>query len=197
MRTARVRGFSIIEMVFALCLIVVGFFTFFSVFSTGSHHAIQTQNRAAANMLAQSYLEDFRAHAFGQPAPPSWGEDTERPVRMVIKDRETAFVFHKKISYETGAFVGTAEGDRDKVTLVITWKEGVGLGQTGGPSASSTAAPSGNGGGGGGNFCNPSNPSPPVFNSGGGGGGGGQTPGELTGFPDDNKMIQVEMPVWR
>lgn len=146
------RGFSIMELIVAFCLIVIGFFTFFSVFSTGSHHAIQTQNRAAANMIAQSYMDDFRAHHFGAPKPPLWDEPVDKPVRMVIKDRETEFVFHKKIEFETGAFIGTANGDRDKATLTITWKEPAGA---------------------------------------------NQALGAPTGFPEDNKMIRVEMPLWR
>lgn len=144
-------GVSIMELIVALCLIVVGFFTFFSVFSTGAHHAVQTQNRAAANMLAQSYMDDFRSHTFGAPAPALWSQDSDRPVRMVINDRETYFVFHKKIDYETGAFVGTAAGDRDKVTLTITWREMAGSTQTDGSPTNS----------------------------------------------DDNKLLKVEMPVWR
>jgi hypothetical protein len=140
------------ELIVAFCLIVIGFFTFFSVFSTSANHAIQTQNRAAANMIAQSYLDDFRAHSFGAPAPASWAEKVDTPVRMIIKDRETQFIFHKSITYETGAFVGTATGDKDKVTLIITWKE---------PAGSNQAV------------------------------------GAPTGFGQDNKMIQVEMPVWR
>lgn len=151
MRPRRVAaGFSIMELVVALCLIVVGFFTFFSVFSTGAHHAVQTQNRAAANMLAQSYMDDFRAHTFGAPAPALWSEKTDRPVRMVINDRETEFVFNKTIAFETGAFIGTAAGDKDKVTLTIGWNEPVGSNQTQGAAS--------------------------AFG---------------------NKMLKVEMPVWR
>ena len=146
-------GFSLVELIIAFALIVVGFFTFFSVFSTGAHHAVQTQNRAAANMLAQSYMDEFRAHTFGSPPPAHWAENTDRPVRMVIKDRETEFVFHKKIEFETEAFVDSSKpGDKDRATLTITWKE---------PAGSNQAA------------------------------------GAPTGFPEDNKMIQVEMPLWR
>ena len=148
----KVRGFSLIELIIAFALIVVGFFTFFSVFSTGSHHAIQTQNRAGANMLAQGYLDEFRAHTFGSPAPAHWAQPVDTPVRMVIKDRPTEFIFHKKIEYQTGAFVDGTKGDQDRVTLTITWKE---------PAGSNQAA------------------------------------GAPTGFPDDNKLIRVEVPVWR
>lgn len=118
-----VRAFSIIEIIVAFCLIIIGFFTFFTVFSTSSQYAVQTQNRAAANILAQGYLDDFRTHIFGSPAPASWARPEERPIRMVIKDRETHFVFHKAITYETGAFVDGTKGDRDKITLIISWRE--------------------------------------------------------------------------
>lgn len=148
----RWRGFSLIELIIAFCLIVVGFFTFFSVFSTGSHHAVQTQNRAAANLLAQSYMDEFRSHRFGTAAPPEWAQKTEQPVRMVVNDRETLLIFHKLVEYETGAFIGSNSGDEDKVTLTVTWKE---------PAGSNQAA------------------------------------GAPTGFPEDNKLIRVEMPVWR
>lgn len=148
----RIRAFSIVELVIALAVIVVGFFTFFSVFSTSSQHAIQTQNRAAANMLAQSYMDEFKEHIFGTPSPESWNQEIEEPLRMVVKDRETNFVFHKKIEYKTGAFIGDSDGDTDVVTLVVTWREAAGSDQT-------TGAP--------------------------------------TGHPEDNKMLKVEMPVWR
>lgn len=150
----RPSGLSIMELIVALCLIMVGFFTFFSVFSTSAQHAVQTQNRAAANMLAQSYMDDFRAHTFGSPAPASWAQDTDTPVRMVIKDRETKFIFHKKIEYETRAFIGddSQNRDRDKLTLTITWRELAGSNQAAG-------AP--------------------------------------TGHAEDNKLLRVEMPVWR
>ncbi len=117
------RAFSLIEVIIALFIIVVGFFAFFSVFATGSHHAVQTQNRAAANILAQSYMEEFRDHVYGTEAPKSWTQDEERPVRMVIKGRESELVFHKEISYFNGSFVGKAQGNSDKVTMEIKWRE--------------------------------------------------------------------------
>lgn len=116
-------GFSIMELVFALALCLVGFYTFINVFTAGAAHGVQSQSRAAANLIAQSYLDEFRAHTFGTPAPAWWSDPEERPVRMVIKDRETYFVFRKKIEYETGAFIDGSKGNRDKVTLTVSWSE--------------------------------------------------------------------------
>lgn len=124
------RGFSIVEIIVALGLVLLGFFTFFSVFSTGSHHAIQTRNRAVANLLAQSYLEEFKAHTYGDPAPESWTQEEDRPLRLVVRGREVQFKFHKKITYENGSFVGESDENQDKVKIVITWREAVGNRQT-------------------------------------------------------------------
>lgn len=126
------RGFSVVEVMIAALLIVFGFFTFFSVFSTGSHHATQTRNRAVANLMAQSIMEEFKAHNYGDPAPASWSEEEERPFRMVIGDREAVFKFHKSITFANGSFVGNSNDNQDLATIVITWKELRGADQTDG-----------------------------------------------------------------
>lgn len=124
------RGFSLVELVIAMALIVFGFFTFFSVFSTSSHHAKQTRNRAVANVLAQSYLEEFKAHTYGDPAPKSWEEAEDRPIRLVVRGRVQDFKFHKTIAYKNGSFVGKSNADNDVVKMVITWREQPGDRQT-------------------------------------------------------------------
>ena len=111
-------------------MIVLGFLTFFSVFSTGSHHATQTRNRAVANVLAQSYLEEFKAHTYGDPAPQKWEQEEDKPLRLVIGGKEQHFKFHKTITYKNGSFVGKGNENSDIVTLVITWHEVFGSKQT-------------------------------------------------------------------
>jgi len=123
-------AFSVIEVVIALGLIVFGFFTFFSVFSTGSHHATQTRNRAVANLIAQSYLEEFTAHTYGDPAPEHWSESDERPLKLVVRGREQNLDFSKTITFANGSFVGESEENQDLVKIVITWKEVYGAKQT-------------------------------------------------------------------
>lgn len=126
------RGLTIMEIMIAALLVMFGFFTFFSVFSTGSHHATQTRNRAVANLMAQSIMEEFKAHNYGDPAPASWSVEEERPFRMVIGDRESVFKFHKAITFENGSFIGNDTKDQDLATIVITWKEVMGTDQTDG-----------------------------------------------------------------
>ena len=121
-----------VEIIVALALVVLGFFTFFSVFSTGSHHAIQTRNRAVANLLIQSYLEEFKAHPYGDPAPESWTSEEDNPLRLVVRGREVQFKFHKEITFKNGSFVGESPENQDVAKVVVTWREGVGNSQTDG-----------------------------------------------------------------
>lgn len=130
MKRNLLTGFSIVEIIIALGLVLFGFFTFFSVFSTGSHHAIQTRNRAVANLLAQSYLEEFKAHTYGDSAPEHWGQEEDKPLRLVVRGREIQFKFHKEITYQNGSFVGQSDENTDRVKILITWREAVGDSQT-------------------------------------------------------------------
>ena len=126
----RSKAFSVVEIVIALGLITFGFLTFFSVFSTSSHHATQTRNRAVANVLAQSYLEEFKAHPYGDAAPAHWSEEEDKPLRLVVGGREQQFKFHKTITYRNGCFVGQSDENSDVVKIVITWRETFGSKQT-------------------------------------------------------------------
>ena len=122
----RIRGFSLAEVIVACGVMVFGVFVFFSVFSSSSHHATQTQNRTIAHMMAESYLEEFKAHPYGDEIPKHWEEKVEQPVTMFIKSRAKKMTFHKLIEFENGSFVGKSQGNQDKVTLIITWEENVG-----------------------------------------------------------------------
>ena len=124
------RAFTLVEITVAMGLMLFGFFVFFSVFSTGSHHATQTRNRAVANVLAQTYLEEFKAHTYGDPAPENWTKEEDNPIRLVVKGREQQFKFHKTITYHNGSFIGQSNENTDVVKMVITWRELMGNKQT-------------------------------------------------------------------
>lgn len=126
MSFSKLRGFSLIEIMIAMALMMFGFFTFFSVFSSGSHHAKQTRNRAVAMVLAESYMDEFKAHTYGDPAPKLWDEPEDKPIRLVVGGREQQFKYHKTIQYKNGSFVGKSKEDFDLVTMVISWRENVG-----------------------------------------------------------------------
>lgn len=126
LRTCKNRAFSLAEVIVACGVMVFGVFVFFSVFSTSSHHATQTQNRTIAHLMAESYMEEFKAHPYGEQIPKHWEEKEENPVTMVIKERPKTLTFHKSIEFKNGSFVGKSSENTDLVTLIITWEENVG-----------------------------------------------------------------------
>lgn len=120
------RAFTLVEVMIALALVIFGFFTFFSVFSSSAHHATQSRNRAVATMLAQNYLEEIEAHPYGADPPQSWTEKTDVPVKLWIQGRQQHHIFEKEFKFDTQGFIGKSNEQQDVVTVIIRWKEGVG-----------------------------------------------------------------------
>ena len=123
-------GFSLTEVIMACFLILVGFVVLFGVFSSSGSLAMQSRNRSLANILAQSWMEEIRAHPYGAPAPDNWTQEVETPVVSWVEGNPQEMVFWKTISYANGSFVGTAAEDFDEVTIVFEWDERVGKRQT-------------------------------------------------------------------
>ncbi|MGE0491547.1 MAG: hypothetical protein AB7S38_20215 [Vulcanimicrobiota bacterium] len=124
------RGFSVVEIVIALILMTLGFFTFFSVFSSSARQSAQSRMRTLAARVAINYLEEFEAHPYGEPAPKNWSEETDTPAVLFIKGRQQQMILHKKIEFQNGSFIGNAADNNDIVTLTLTWRENVGNDQT-------------------------------------------------------------------
>ncbi len=122
----RRHALGLIELVFAMGLMVTAIFTLISVFSSSSRHAVMSRNRTVAILLGHSYLDEFKSHAYGAPAPKHWLESRENPVTVYVESRPQQMEFSKTLSYANGSFVGQSQGDSDEVTLKIEWSEGLG-----------------------------------------------------------------------
>jgi len=144
-----VRGFSLVELILGLAVMLISLLVFFSVFSSSSQHSVQSRNRTVATMLANTMMDEIAAHPYGSPRPKSWTAAVDRPVQAWVEGNPQEMDFHKKIEFQNGSFVGDAAGDTDLATVTISWREGVGVPQAG------------------------------VVN------------------PQDNKVLKVQMPVWR
>lgn len=115
------------ETILAFFIMAVAFVVLFSVFSGGFRQAVQSRNRTVAIMYAQTLLEEIKAHPWGAPAPQSWTTPTARPVDVVVEGRKQHYEFAQKVTFTTGAFIGTdKEKDYDEVTITLNWHEGVG-----------------------------------------------------------------------
>ncbi|MBT9582882.1 hypothetical protein IV102_06005 [bacterium] len=123
---------SLPESILAICICFMAFFVFMSVFSSASRATIQSRDRTAAILLANSLMDEFEAHSYGSPRPKSWNEMLERPVRVWVEGRLTEMNFHKQVKFKNGSFVGESGGneEEDECFITISWREASGHKQT-------------------------------------------------------------------
>lgn len=127
------RGFSIIELVFALSILLMAFVVILTVFTKSNRYAVQSRNRTAAILLANSMMEEVEAHPYGSPKPKSWVYEVDTPVKVWTEGKRREMDFHKELKFENGSFIDTTKTDtHDTVTITISWHEGVGLPEPGG-----------------------------------------------------------------
>ncbi|MFA5506435.1 MAG: prepilin-type N-terminal cleavage/methylation domain-containing protein [Vulcanimicrobiota bacterium] len=126
------RGFSLMEIVIALAVCCVALVAFLSIFAKNNDHALGSRNRSVAILLAESLMDDIEAHTYGTPQPRRWTQTEEAPVEVWVSGREQQMKFHKTVTFENGSFVGDGSGDKDLITITITWREGFGDDQTSG-----------------------------------------------------------------
>lgn len=120
---------SLPEAILAIAICLMAFLVFMSVFSSSSRATIQSRDRTAAILLANTLMDEFEAHPYGSPAPKAWTEKTNRPVRVWVGGRLVQMDFHKEIKFENGSFVGQpsgAQADEDVCTITISWREASG-----------------------------------------------------------------------
>lgn len=126
----RRRGFGIAEALLAICICFMAFAVFMSVFSNASRASVQSRNRTAAILLANSLMDELEAHPYGEPRPQSWDTDVDRPLHIWVEGNAVEMDFHKKIDFETNGAVGGSDNPRDTATITISWHENMGEKQT-------------------------------------------------------------------
>ncbi len=131
----RKTGFSLVELMIALSLMVFGIFVFLSVFSSSSRQSAQSRMRTLASRAATDLMEEMEAHPYGEAAPLAWSEETQKVGELWIRGRQQQLLMHKKIEFLNGSFVGQSNDNSDLVTITLSWRENVGDSQTNGTSA--------------------------------------------------------------
>lgn len=123
-------GFSLLEIIIALAVSLVVLVAFLTVFSNSNRVAVASRHRSVAIVIAQGMMDDIEAHTYGNPAPANWSQSQEEPVYVWVGDRQQKMAFEKTVSFQNGSFVGDSTESSDLVTLVVSWREGVGDTQT-------------------------------------------------------------------
>lgn len=126
----RRRGFGIAEALLTICICFMAFAVFMSVFSNASRATVQSRNRTAAVLLANTLLDELEAHPYGQKRPQSWDTKVDHPVNVWVEGNKVEMDFHKEIVFETRGAIGESENERDMATITISWRENMGVKQT-------------------------------------------------------------------
>jgi len=125
------RGMSIMEIILALGVLAMATVVFLTVFSSSGSQALQTRNRTAAILLANSLIDEIEAHPYGDKAPKTWTTGVVRPATVVVAGRDQQMEFHQELEFLNGSFIGAGSSEtRDQVTITLTWKESAGGDQT-------------------------------------------------------------------
>ena len=120
-----IKGFTILEVLITIFIITSGFMILYTVFSMQIRHSLQSRSMISAEIIADSTIEEIKAHPYGEPIPKEWKE----PVftHAYIHGRKITTEYKKDFNFENKSFIGEEEGDSDKVTIEITWTDATGI----------------------------------------------------------------------
>ncbi len=137
MKRKKRNAFTIIEVLITIFIIVSGFLVLYSVFTMAIRHATQTRNLVVGELMADSLIEEMKAHPYGtplsndwkevQPAtnPPTW--EKKKTLFAIIQGRKIVTTYVQRISFKNGSLIGKSNADEDLVYIGIYWVEGTGL----------------------------------------------------------------------
>ncbi len=120
----RPTGFILTEVLIALVLVLIAFFVLYQSAQQSRRMTSMTRHRASAVLLADTLLEEIRAHRFGEPAPVGWEGARRPPLEVWVGGQSRLVNLRHKVTCKTGTFVGRSQqGDfnRDEVTVSIDW----------------------------------------------------------------------------
>lgn len=143
MRFRRTRALSMVEIIIGFFVLTVAGAVLFSNLSSSYRFAGMTRNRTAATFLAGNFVEEVRAHQYGEPAPKSWPAvttdtsppsdwneqfDAEDPnyakIDLLVYGRATSLIFYRQLRLENGSFLDKSKSNKtDKVTYTVWWRE--------------------------------------------------------------------------
>ncbi|MCE1246515.1 MAG: hypothetical protein LWY06_07725 [Firmicutes bacterium] len=127
-----IKGFSIIETLIAIMVILSGFLVVISVLAMSLRLAAQSRDRTYAYNIANNLLEKIRIHKYGFGKPATWEKKetviTAEEIALESTATPTVTEFEKTVTASNGSFFGASSGNTDTITITITWYEGTGIG---------------------------------------------------------------------
>lgn len=127
----RVRGFTLIEIVVSIAVLVVGLTVVLGSFAIDLRQSSQSRAEMMAHVLMESLVEETQAHHYGIPAPTTW-DGAEVSFPTVVEGHPVETVFRTRVSVDpqkgNGSSLGATQGSLDVLLLQVEWDEASGPG---------------------------------------------------------------------
>lgn len=142
-RRVELRALSLIEVIIGFFVMAAAGAVLFTNLNSSYRYAGMTRSRTAATLLAANFVEEIKAHNYGEKAPKSWPkvsdesappsdwdkgyepEDTNyERLEMLVAGRPVEMVFYRHLTLANGSFVDEAKTSKtDRVSLTLWWRE--------------------------------------------------------------------------
>ena len=129
------RGFTIVEVLVTIGVLLVGILVIVSSFSMNLRESSQSRERLLADLVMENLIEEVLAHPYGESPPSSWSSH-QVEFEFIVEGRpqQTRFLRNVSVNKETGngTFFGQGASqleNLDRVTLQVSWTEATNLGE--------------------------------------------------------------------
>lgn len=117
-------GFTLLESLFALTVVVAALLILLSVFTLSRRQGDENRARLLAQYLVQNLVAEVLAHRWGTPKPADWEEVRVR--EMLVEGRRLQLQLSPKVEVAPGgdgSLFGQARNNRDVVRVSVTWRD--------------------------------------------------------------------------
>lgn len=127
------RAFTIVEVLVAAAVLLVGITVIVSSFTMQLRHSSLTRDALMGHLVMENLVEEVLAHPYGRQAPSSWNSE---PVQFdwVVEGRRVSNAYHRKVEIDpklgNGSFFGKTTGPNDRVHLEVRWTTAAGTGSS-------------------------------------------------------------------
>ncbi len=118
-------GFTIIEVIVTIAVLVVGILVIISSFSLNLRESAQSRQRLLADVVLENLVEEVLAHPYGEPPPASW-TGGKKSFEFIVEGRRQLTEVTQNVlqaSDGNGSYFGKSERDTDRLTLSVEWQE--------------------------------------------------------------------------
>jgi type II secretory pathway pseudopilin PulG len=143
----RRRGYSLLEALLTISIVLIAFVPLVTTFLMSSRQATHSRNGALANVVVYNLQQEIKDHRYGTPRPREWGSAEVNPdsgegmqeqvVPAALEGKPVDLKFHYSVTVApagkkgNGSFFGNGTDPFDVLQIDVRWIEPTGLSHSG------------------------------------------------------------------